>query len=158
MREETKVAADDDAIRRYVNDNGGLLRLLGIDDFSAAIASGSGAADAMVVCPCSMGTLARIAGGISANLLERAADVMLKERRPLILVPRETPLNEIHLENMLRLARMGARVVPAMPAFYNHPTSIDDMVDFMVGRVLDSLGMENKLYSRWGALSEEGTT
>jgi 4-hydroxy-3-polyprenylbenzoate decarboxylase len=97
-----------------------------------------------------MGTLSRIAAGNSGTLLERVADVMLKERRPLVVVPRETPLSEIHLENMLKLARMGVRLVPAMPAFYHNPRSIDELVDFMVGKVLDSLGVANTLYRRWG--------
>lgn len=120
------------------------------DDFLAPVASGSRAADAMVVCPCSMGTLSRIAAGNSGNLLERVADVMLKEGRHLVVVPRETPLNEIHLENMLKLARMGVRLVPAMPAFYHNPRSIDELVDFMVGKILDSLGVASTLYRRWG--------
>ncbi len=120
------------------------------DDFMAPVASGSRAPDAMVVCPCSMGTLSRIAAGNSGTLLERVADVMLKERRPLVVVPRETPLSEIHLENMLKLARMGVRLVPAMPAFYHNPRSIDELVDFMVGKVLDSLRVANTLYRRWG--------
>jgi 4-hydroxy-3-polyprenylbenzoate decarboxylase len=117
----------------------------------APIASGSSAPDAMVVCPCSMGTLARIAGGNSGNLLERCADVMLKERRTLVLVPRETPLSEIHLENMLRLARMGVRVVPAMPAFYHAPRNVDDLVNFVVGKALDALGIAHRLFRPWGA-------
>lgn len=120
------------------------------NDFMAPVASGSRAPNAMVVCPCSMGTLSRIAAGNSGTLLERVADVMLKERRPLVVVPRETPLSEIHLENMLKLARMGVRLVPAMPAFYHNPRSIDELVDFMVGKVLDSLGVANTLYRRWG--------
>ena len=120
------------------------------NDFCAPIASGSNAPDAMVICPCSMGTLARVAAGNSGNLLERCADVILKERRTLVVVPRETPMNEIHLENMLRLARMGVRVVPAMPAFYTRPQSIDDLVNFVAGKVLDSLGMEHALYRPWG--------
>ncbi len=120
------------------------------DNFMAPIASGSSAPDAMVVCPCSMGTLARVAHGNAGNLLERCADVMIKERRPLVLVPRETPLSEIHLENMLRLARVGVRMIPPMPAFYHHPRSIDDMVGFVVGKVLDALGVAHDLYERWG--------
>ncbi len=119
------------------------------DDLFVAAASGSAGPDAMVVCPCSMGTLARIAAGVSGNLIERAADVMIKEHRPLLLVPRETPLSDIHLENMLRLSRMGVRIIPAMPGFYHQPQSIDDLVNFMVGKVLDQLGIANDLYKRW---------
>ncbi|SRR6266568_931949 len=121
------------------------------DDLFCGAASGSSAPDAMVICPCSMGTLARVAGGVSGNLIERSADVMLKERRPLLLVPRETPLSDIHLENMLRLSRSGARIIPAMPAFYGRPDSVLDLVDFVVGKILDQLGIENNLYKRWGA-------
>lgn len=131
------------------------LRFFAEDNLSAPVASGSSAPDALVVCPCSMGTVARIAGGISGNLLERCADVMLKERRQVVLVPRETPLSEIHLENMLRLARMGARMVAAMPAFYHGPRAIGDLIDFVVGKVLDSLGLENRLYRRWGETEPE---
>jgi 4-hydroxy-3-polyprenylbenzoate decarboxylase len=121
------------------------------DDLFCAVASGSSAPDAMVVCPCSMGTLARVATGISGNLIERSADVMIKERRPLLLVPRETPLSDIHLNNMLTLSRAGARIIPAMPAFYGRPETVLDLVDFVVGKVLDQLGIENILYKRWGA-------
>ena len=126
------------------------IRLVHPDDLFCGAASGSSAPDALVVCPCSMGTLARIACGISGNLIERAADVMIKERRPLLLVPRETPLSTIHLENMLRLSRAGVQMVPAMPAFYHGPESVIDMVDFVVGKVLDQLGVEHELYRRWG--------
>lgn len=119
-------------------------------DLFAAVASGSSAPDAMVICPCSMGTAGRIAAGLSGTLLERAADVMLKERRPLLLVPRETPLSVIHLENLLRLARAGAAVIPAMPAFYHAPQSLDDLVAFVVGKVLDQLGISHELFKRWG--------
>ena len=120
------------------------------DDLFCGAASGSSAPDAMVICPCSMGTLARVACGISGNLIERSADVMLKERRPLLLVPRETPLSDIHLENMLKLSRAGARIIPAMPGFYGRPETVLDLVDFVVGKVLDQLGVENDLYKRWG--------
>lgn len=118
-------------------------------NIGAAIASGSNRTDAMVVLPCSMATVAGIAHGLSSNLVERAADIMLKEHRPLILVPRETPLNAIHLRNMLTLAEMGVHLVPAMPAFYHRPQQIRDLVDFLVGRILDLLGIEHQLFARW---------
>jgi 4-hydroxy-3-polyprenylbenzoate decarboxylase len=125
------------------------------DDFFAPIASGSSAPDAMAVAPCSMGSLARIAAGLSGTLLERAADCMLKEGRPLLLVPRETPLSAIHLENMLKLARLGVRIVPAMPGFYGQPGTVADLVDFVVGKVLDQLGVSHGLYRRWGNPEQE---
>jgi flavin prenyltransferase len=118
-------------------------------DRGATPASGSARSRGMVICPCSMGTLASIAAGTSRNLVERAADVTLKERRPLVLVPRETPLSLIHLENMTRLARAGATIMPAAPGFYHRPQSIGDLVDFVVARVLDHLGIENPLAKRW---------
>jgi flavin prenyltransferase len=118
-------------------------------DRGATPASGSARSRGMVICPCSMGTLASIAAGTSRNLVERAADVTLKERRPLVLVPRETPLSLIHLENMTRLARAGATILPAAPGFYHRPQSIGDLVDFVVARVLDHLGVENPLAKRW---------
>lgn len=119
------------------------------DDRGAAPASGSAMSAGMVVCPCSMGTLSAISVGASRSLIERAADVTLKERRKLVLVPRETPLNAIHLQNMLRLSRAGAVVLPAAPGFYHKPASIDDIVDFIVARVMDQLGVEHKLGKRW---------
>jgi 4-hydroxy-3-polyprenylbenzoate decarboxylase len=128
-----------------------MLTCYGEKDFLAPMASGSAAPDAMVVCPCSMGTLGRIAAGLSGTLIERAADVAVKEGRPLLLVPRETPLSAIHLENMLKLARLGVKMVPPMPGFYGHPQTMDDLVDFVVGKVLDQLGVEHALFKRWGA-------
>ena len=125
------------------------VRVLRNDDFFSPIASGSSAATGMVVAPCSMGTLARVAGGMSTNLMERAADVMLKEKRPLIFCPRETPLSRIHLENMLRLTELGATMIPPMPAFYNHPKTLDDTIDFVVGRLLDALAIKHELYPVW---------
>jgi 4-hydroxy-3-polyprenylbenzoate decarboxylase len=129
----------------------GQLVVWGRDDWMAPIASGSSPADAMVVCPCSMGALAAIAHGLADHLIERAADVMLKEGRPLVLVPRETPLSAIHLENMLKLARAGATILPPVPGFYGRPASVDDLVDFVVARVLDRLGVAHGLGPRWGA-------
>jgi 4-hydroxy-3-polyprenylbenzoate decarboxylase len=114
------------------------------------VASGSGAPRTMVVCPCTMATLANIASGASGNLLERAADVVLKERGNLVLVPRETPYSVIHLENMLKLARVGALILPANPGFYNKPRKVDELVDFIVARVLDQIGIDTELLKRWG--------
>jgi 4-hydroxy-3-polyprenylbenzoate decarboxylase len=133
----------------------GQLRAFGREEWFAPVASGSNPADAMVVCPCTMGTLAAVAQGLADNLIERAADVMLKERRPLILVPRETPLSAIHLENMLRLARAGAVLLPANPGFYHRPASVEAIVDFVVARVLDQLRIAHQLMPRWGDASAE---
>lgn len=119
-------------------------------DIGAQIASGSAKTDGMIVIPCTVSTLSGIAAGASGNLVERAADVMLKERRPLVLVPRETPFNQIHLRNMLSLAQMGVHIVPAAPGFYHKPESIDDLVNFVVGKVLDLLNIEHNLFKRWG--------
>jgi 4-hydroxy-3-polyprenylbenzoate decarboxylase len=119
------------------------------ENLLAPLASGSSRASGMIICPCSMATVAAIAHGYSSNLITRTADVMLKENRPLLLVPRETPLNEIHLQNLLTLKRCGAQVVPAMPAFYHKPETVEEIVDFMVGKILDLLGVEHKLFRRW---------
>ncbi|MBO8128883.1 MAG: UbiX family flavin prenyltransferase [Peptococcaceae bacterium] len=120
------------------------------DDFAAPMASGSFVHDGMVVVPCSMKTLAGVAAGYAANLVQRAADVTLKERRRLILVPRETPLSPVHLENMLKLARLGVVIMPPVPAFYTKPKTLDDIVIFTVGRVMDHLGIAHSLFRRWG--------
>ncbi|WP_304506277.1 flavin prenyltransferase UbiX [Aquitalea sp. ASV15] len=131
------------------------LAVFGREEWFAPVASGSNPADAMVVCPCSMGTLAAIAHGMSDNLIERAADVSIKEGRKLILVPRETPLSVIHLENMLQLARLGVVILPPAPGFYTHPASVDDMVDFIVARILDQLRIPHSLMPRWGEAHKE---
>ncbi len=128
----------------------GQLRVFGREEWFAPVASGSNPADSMVICPCTMGTLAAIAAGLNQKLIERAADVMLKENRKLILVPREMPFSIIHLENMLKLARSGAVILPANPGFYHHPETIQDMVDFVVARILDQLGVTHALTPRWG--------
>lgn len=133
-----------------MNARDGQLRVFGRDDWNAPVASGSNPADAMVVCPCSMGTLAAIAHGMSDNLIERAADVMLKEQKKLILVPRETPFSTLHLENMLALSRMNAVILPANPGFYHRPQSVEAVVDFIVARILDQLGIAHTLMARWG--------
>jgi 4-hydroxy-3-polyprenylbenzoate decarboxylase len=119
------------------------------NDFETPVASGSFPARGMVIAPCSMGTLAAIAHGLADNLIRRAADVMIKQRRPLILLARETPLSTIHLENMLKLSRLGVVILPPIPAFYPKPESIDEMVDFVVGRVLDVMEIDHTLYRRW---------
>lgn len=128
----------------------GQLRVFGRQQWTAPVASGTNPPEAMAICPCTTGTLGSIAAGISSDLIDRAADVMLKERRKLILMVRETPFSDIHLENMLRLSRMGAVIMPASPGFYFNPQTLDDLVDFMVARVLDHLGVEHRLSDRWG--------
>lgn len=139
-----------DFFRARYADLPGTLEVYGREEWFSPLASGSNAPDAMVICPCSMGSLAAIAQGLADNLIERAADVVLKERKTLILVPRETPFSVIHLENMLRLARAGAVILPPNPGFYNHPQSIDELVDFVVARILDQLGVPHQLMKRWG--------
>jgi 4-hydroxy-3-polyprenylbenzoate decarboxylase len=138
------------ALRDWVKTEKGRLVVCGLEQWTAPVASGSGAPAAMVVCPCSTGTLSAIAMGASDNLIERAADVAIKEGRKLILVPRESPFSAIHLENMLKLSRLGVTIMPAAPGFYHQPQSVDDLVDFMVARLLDHLGVEQTLVKRWG--------
>ena len=133
----------------------GQLTVFGREDWMSPVASGSNPGDAMAICPCSLGTLGAVASGLADNLIERAADVMLKERRPLVLVPRETPLSAIHLENMLKLARAGAVILPPSPGFYGRPESIGDLVDFIVARILDQLGVSHALGPRWGARDDK---
>ncbi|RTR31569.1 flavin prenyltransferase UbiX [Shewanella atlantica] len=128
----------------------GMLHVLGKDEWFSPPASGSAAPKQMVICPCSTGTLAAVATGMSNSLLERAADVVIKERGQLILVPRETPFSSIHLEHMLSLSRLGTTIMPAAPGFYHDPKSIQDLINFMVARILDHLGVEHELTNRWG--------
>lgn len=142
------------AIHQYIAEDANRIQYHNIKDIGASIASGSFRVKGMIIMPCSMGTLSSIAHGASDNLMARSADVMLKEGRPLIVVPRETPLHAIHLENMLKLARLGVRIIPAMPAFYHQPKTLDDIIDFLVGKVLDSLNIEHQLFARWGSSNE----
>lgn len=128
----------------------GQLKAFGQEEWTAPVASGSGAPDAMVICPCTTGTLASVAAGTCNSLLERAADVVIKEGRKLIVMPREMPFSLIHLENMTRLARAGVVIMPPNPAFYNLPKSVDDLVDFVVARVLDQLDVKQAIMPRWG--------
>lgn len=157
LRTESDVGSVD-ALRVRVGASGWdeFVTLFDDGDRGAAPASGSALNAGMVICPCSMGTLSAIAVGASRSLVERAADVALKERRRLVLVPRETPLSAIHLENMLRVTRAGAVVLPASPGFYHRPGSVDDLVDFIVARILDQLGVVHSLTKRWGG--EDATT
>ena len=134
----------------------GTLSVYGREEWFAPVASGSNPPEAMIVCPCTMGTLASIAQGLASNLIERAADVVLKEGRKLILVPRETPFSAIHLENMLRLSRAGAVILPPNPGFYHHPQDVQDLVDFVVARLLDQIGVEHALMRRWGDSGSNG--
>ncbi|MGP9679505.1 flavin prenyltransferase UbiX [Halomonas sp. AOP27-A1-41] len=138
------------ALRERSGAAAGQIRCFGREDWMAPVASGSGAASAMVVCPCSTGTLSAIATGASNNLIERAADVAIKERRTLVLVPRESPFSPIHLEHMLGLSRMGVVILPAAPGFYHRPQSIDNLIDFIVARILNQLGIQHTLMPRWG--------
>nr|WP_255771468.1 flavin prenyltransferase UbiX [Microbulbifer guangxiensis] len=150
----------DEAIEAFLADRFGArpgqLKLFGKRDWFSPVASGTGSPASMVICPASGGTLSAIACGASNNLIERAADVALKERRQLILVPREAPYSEIHLENMLKLTRMGAVVLPASPGFYQRPRTVEDLVDFVVARLLDQLGLQQALLPRWGEAGSVG--
>jgi len=128
----------------------GQIKAYGQEEWTAPVASGSGAPDAMVICPCTTGTLASVAAGTCNSLLERAADVVIKEGRQLIVMPREMPFSLIHLENMTRLSRAGVVIMPPNPAFYNLPETVDDLIDFVVARVLDQLGVKQALMPRWG--------
>ena len=144
-----------EAFDSFTAANEGQIQVFGREDWFSPPASGSGEKAPLVVCPCSTGTLSALATGASNNLIERAGDVALKERRQLILVLREAPYSEVHLENMLKLTRMGAVIMPASPGFYHKPESIDDLVDFMVARLLDHLGIEQGLVPRWGESNQE---
>ena len=139
----------DEVLRRFAGDRAGVT-VHAPNDWRAPYASGSAKVDGYVICPCSMGTAGTVASGTMSNLIHRAASVALKEGRKLVLVPRETPLSDIHLENLLRLRRAGAVILMAAPGFYNLPQSIDDLIEFVVGRCLDQLGIENRLTRRWG--------
>jgi flavin prenyltransferase len=139
----------DEVLSRFVGDRAGVT-VHAPNDWRAPYASGSARVDAYVICPCSMGTLGTIASGTMSNLIHRAASVAIKEGRKLVLVPRETPLSDIHLENMLRVRRAGAVVLMAAPGFYHAPQEIGDLIEFVVGRCLDQLGIENRLMKRWG--------
>lgn len=142
-------------LREQFADLPGTVRVFGREEWTAPVASGSHAPRAMVVCPCSNATLAAMALGTSRSLIERAADVVLKERRKLIVVHRETPVSEIQLEHMLKLTRMGAIIMPASPGFYHRPETVEDMVDFIVARVLDHLGIAHELLRPWGRAEKE---
>ena len=145
-----RVPADEKAWRKFFSDRRGLLKYHALNDFNSPLASGSVKRDAMIIVPCSMGLVGRIAAGVSGNLLERAADIMLKERRPLVLVFRETPLSLIHLENLTNLSRAGAIVMPAAPGFYSRPKDLNELADGLVGRILKQVGIENNLEKEWG--------
>lgn len=151
---ESAVAAAESVLRFLELTPTPNLRVAGEGELFDAAASGSALIDAMIVCPASMGFCGSVAAGLASDLPERAADVMLKERRPLVLVPRETPFSLVHLRNLTTLAEAGAVILPASPAFYQRPASLDDLVDFIVGKVLDQLGIEHRLFTRWASSLE----
>jgi 4-hydroxy-3-polyprenylbenzoate decarboxylase len=160
METDEKLPGRPAGIERYFsrrfNAAPGQLKVYGQEEWTACVASGSGAPGAMVVCPCSMATLSAIAVGASRSLIERAADVMLKERRTLIVVPRETPFSTIHLKNMLAVAEAGGLVLPANPGFYHRPEGVGQLVDYVVARILDQLGMDHDLMAPWGVEAGPG--
>jgi len=145
-----QVRGQTEYLREHFNASAEQLQVYGREDWMSPWASGSGRKGAMVICPCSTGTLSAVATGASNNLIERAADVCLKERRQLILVPRETPFSTLHLQNMLTLSQMGAVILPASPGFYRQPENIEDLIDFVVARILNQLNIEHDLLPRWG--------
>lgn len=151
---DEKWPADNKSLQLFLTDKyqakAGQLLVPSSKDWFSPVASGSGAPKQMVICPCSMGTVAAVAQGMSTNLLQRAADVVLKERGQLVLIPRETPLSPIHLENMLKLSRLGVTIMPAAPGFYRKPETLDDLIDLMVARILDHLDVEQDIYAGWG--------
>jgi 4-hydroxy-3-polyprenylbenzoate decarboxylase len=159
QEEDLELGDDPDAIGALLTEQlsaaEGQLTVFGNDDWFSPVASGGGSPDQMVVCPCTAGTLSAIAHGASDNLLERAADVVIKERKKLILVPRETPLSPIHLENMLKLSQMGVTILPASPSFYNRPKTVIGVVDSVVSRVLDHLGVPHQIAPKWGIDSDQ---
>jgi len=154
METDLKIPGRPDAMQawftEHYNAKPDQIHVFAKDQWMAPVASGSGAPDAMVVCPCTTGTLSAVACGSSNNLIERAADVVIKEQRKLIMVLRETPLSAIHLENMLKLAKLGVVMLPATPGFYQNPKSVDDIVDFIVARILEQLGIKHDLLPTWG--------
>lgn len=151
---DEKWPADNKSLQLFLTDKyqakAGQLLVPSSKDWFSPVASGSGAPKQMVICPCSMGTVAAVAQGMSTNLLQRAADVVLKERGQLVLIPRETPLSPIHLENMLKLSRLGVTIMPAAPGFYRKPETLDDLIDLMVARILDHLDVHQSIYAGWG--------
>lgn len=154
METDLKIPSTPDQQQRYFSEQYQAqpeqLLVFGYQQWGAPIASGSGVPEAMVICPCTSGCIAAIASGMSDNLIERAADVIIKEQRKLILVHRETPLSALHLENLLKLAKLGVTILPANPGFYNKPENIDDIIDFIVARILDHLTISHNLQPRWG--------
>ncbi|MCU7554718.1 UbiX family flavin prenyltransferase [Alteromonas sp. ASW11-19] len=159
--ENVKIPAKPDAAATYLSEycqaQPGQIKVFGKEEWFSPVASGSAAPHTMIVCPCSTGTLSAIAVGASDNLIERAADVVMKERGQLVLVTREMPVSSIHLENMLKLSQMGVTIMPASPGFYHNPQTIDDLIDFVVARILDHVGVDQTLVARWGYETKKHT-